>query len=223
MFSRTPEQTLARLRRVKGAGAFKLYCADCFDITSTEAGKRFEELLRYLYIEAFAEYLELKDYVCPSPTVKLTWKALKRHEEYQYALSFVFDPESQRYNTCYPVNPWEDLYAEDALERYKNTKRLYKKLFREAPPRSIWPNPPEQDRPITIYGKMINGQTQAFTINSHATTLDLKRKIQAEFYSGIPLSEIRIIFGGKQFADDKTLAEQGLRDHCIFYVALRLR
>jgi hypothetical protein len=99
--------------------------------------------------------------------------------------------------------------------RYTNTWVEYYKLFRCAPSDEMWEEPEESDRTHLPAVPGSDTPTRA------TAGLSIKKLIQDK--EGIPEDQMRLIFRGRQLADDKTVADYGITDLCTLHLVERLR
>ena len=74
---------------------------------------------------------------------------------------------------------------------------------------------------IQIFVKTLTGKTITFDVDPSDTVDSLKTKIKDR--EGIPNEDQRLIFGGKQLENEKTLNEYNIQKESTIYVVLRLR
>lgn len=74
---------------------------------------------------------------------------------------------------------------------------------------------------VDISVKTLTGKTIEITISSNATMEELKIEIQEK--EGIPPDQQRLIFGGKQLEDDRTLSDYNIISGSVLHLVLRLR
>ena len=75
--------------------------------------------------------------------------------------------------------------------------------------------------PFTITVKALTGKTIAVPSGSDETVMSVMLKIQ--IIEGIPPDQQRLIFGGRQLSEDRTLADYNVTSDCTFHLVLRLR
>eukprot|EP01026_Neomeris_dumetosa_P047555 TRINITY_DN40892_c0_g1_i1.p3 TRINITY_DN40892_c0_g1~~TRINITY_DN40892_c0_g1_i1.p3 ORF type:complete len:129 (+),score=9.29 TRINITY_DN40892_c0_g1_i1:34-420(+) len=74
---------------------------------------------------------------------------------------------------------------------------------------------------MQIFARNLRGKSVTLEVEPDTTVLYSKQLIQAK--EGIPASSLRLIYGGRQLDDDKTLADYGIVKDSTLNLALRLR
>lgn len=72
-----------------------------------------------------------------------------------------------------------------------------------------------------IFIKSITGKTRTVDVNPDSTIAFIKQKLQEK--EGIAPEEARLIFGGKNLEDDKTLRDYNLVANSTIHLVLRVR
>jgi len=74
---------------------------------------------------------------------------------------------------------------------------------------------------MQIQIKTLSGRQQQFTFEPEAKIIDVKHALQEK--EGIQVDQIRLIFSGKQLADDKTLEFYKVTAGAVIHMVLQLR
>ena len=78
---------------------------------------------------------------------------------------------------------------------------------------------------MQIVVKLLNGTSLNLEVDPQDTAATVKQKIADKSLDGgsIPVDNQRLIFGGKQLADDESLACLGVENGAAIHLILRLR
>jgi ubiquitin len=74
---------------------------------------------------------------------------------------------------------------------------------------------------MQIFVKTLTGKTMTLNVEPNETVAHVKSMITAR--EGIPEHEQRLIFGGKQLDDEKTMMDYNIQKECTLHLVLRLR
>jgi ubiquitin len=74
---------------------------------------------------------------------------------------------------------------------------------------------------MQVFVKALTGKNITLEVNPEDTIERLKQKIQER--EGIPPSEQRLIFSGKQLEDNKTIQDYNIQKDTTIHLVLRLR
>ena len=74
---------------------------------------------------------------------------------------------------------------------------------------------------IQLFVKSINGKTRTVVVNQTDTIRQIKEQIRDK--EGINPDEQRLIYAGKNLADDKTVADYNLSADATLHLVLRVR
>ena len=74
---------------------------------------------------------------------------------------------------------------------------------------------------ITYKIQTLTGRKQSFNFESDNTILQIKQALQEK--EGIEITQIRLIFGGKQLADEMKISDYNLEAGSTLHMVLQLR
>ena len=69
--------------------------------------------------------------------------------------------------------------------------------------------------------KTLTGRTQDYNFEETTEVKEVKQALQEK--EGIQVEQIRLIFSGKQLADDKLLSDYGVKAGAVIHMVLQLR
>jgi ubiquitin-large subunit ribosomal protein L40e len=76
---------------------------------------------------------------------------------------------------------------------------------------------------MQLFIKTLIGPCFAIPCEETDTILELKQKMEKNYEEGMPPDQMRILWGGKQLEDDRTIKDYGLMHNTTLHICLRLR
>jgi ubiquitin C len=74
---------------------------------------------------------------------------------------------------------------------------------------------------MQVFVKTLTGRTMTIDVEATDSITSIKEKITNK--EGIPVTEQRLIFGGKQLENERTIADYNIQKESTIYLVLRLR
>ena len=76
---------------------------------------------------------------------------------------------------------------------------------------------------MQIFIRTLIGPTFAIPCEPNDTILTVKQTMEKNYEEGMPPDQQRLLYGGKQLEDDRTLADYGILHNTTIHICLRLR
>jgi ubiquitin C len=76
---------------------------------------------------------------------------------------------------------------------------------------------------MQLFIKTLIGPCFAIPCEETDTILELKQKMEKNYEEGMPPDQMRILWGGKQLEDERTIKDYGLMHNTTLHICLRLR
>jgi len=74
---------------------------------------------------------------------------------------------------------------------------------------------------MQIFIKTLTGKSITLDVAPEETIMNVKQKILQK--EGLPVNEQRLVFGGKQLADDTSVQDSGLQENSTAHIIMKLK
>lgn len=220
-----------RLRRkLEITGRLEQICEKLLHLSPQNASVYSVEYLRFMHLKAACDVEGVRSILAPSPAIDELWHQHLLDTKSYRMLETVLLPNGG-FIDHNPFKDEQDRYP----ERLEYTLLLYKDRFLAEPPEHIWGRGAElQDiendliennsKPckssngvphISIFVKTFTGALITIKCYPSDQVNYIKERIMK--ITGHPIDSQRIVFAGKQFADDRTLEDYGVSEGCTLH------
>lgn len=76
---------------------------------------------------------------------------------------------------------------------------------------------------MQIFVKTLNGPVHSVVCEEEDTIMSVKQALESKYEEGMPPSQQRLLYAGKQLDDERTLKDYNIMHNMTIHIVLRLR